>query len=60
MKGSPFKVNVSAPSDASKVICSGEGLRVGILGREIKSLIDTRRAGPGDVGGKTINKFNTV
>ncbi len=47
VRGSPFKVNVVASSDASKVICTGEGLKVGIMGREIKSVIDTRRAGPG-------------
>ena len=47
VKGSPFKVNVTASSDATKVLCTGEGLKVGILGKEIKSIIDTRRAGPG-------------
>ncbi len=49
VRGSPFKVNVVAASDASKVICTGEGLKVGIMGREIKSTIDTRRAGPGEL-----------
>jgi hypothetical protein len=34
-------------SDAAKVICSGEGLKMGIISKEIKSVIDTRRAGPG-------------
>lgn len=29
--------------------CSGEGLRHGVVGREIKSWIDTRRAGPGEL-----------
>ena len=47
VRGSPFKVNVVAASDASKVVCTGEGLKVGIMGKEIKSVIDTRRAGPG-------------
>ena len=47
--GSPFKVNVGAASDANKVQCTGEGLKVGIMGHEIKSVIDTRRAGPGMV-----------
>jgi len=49
VRGSPFKVNVIAHSDASKVVCSGDGLKTGILGREIKSLIDTRQAGPGEL-----------
>ena len=47
VRGSPFKVNVTAQSDASKVVCTGEGLKMGIMGKEIKSVIDTRRAGPG-------------
>ncbi len=47
MKGCPLKVTVSSTVDASKVICSGEGLKWGILGREIKSFIDTRSSGPG-------------
>lgn len=47
VRGSPFKVNVTASGDANKVTCSGEGLKMGIMGREIKSVIDTRKAGPG-------------
>lgn len=35
--------------DATKVLCSGEGLRHGVVGREIRSWIDTRRAGPGEL-----------
>lgn len=30
-------------------MCSGEGLRQGVVGREIRSWIDTRRAGPGEL-----------
>ena len=47
VRGSPFKVNVTSHSDATKVVCSGEGLKMGMMGQEIKSVIDTRRAGPG-------------
>lgn len=51
--GSPFKVNVlqnvNQNSSASRVICSGDGLKMGILGKEIKCLIDTRHAGPGEL-----------
>lgn len=43
-----FKFKVSSV-DATKVKCSGEGLRQGVVGREIKSWIDTRRAGPGEL-----------
>lgn len=32
-----------------QVLCSGEGLRQGVVGREIRSWIDTRRAGPGEL-----------
>lgn len=49
VRGSPFKVNVVPGSDASKVVCDGEGLRTGIMGREIKATIDTRKAGPGEL-----------
>ena len=49
VKGCPLKVTVSSTVDASKVICSGEGLKWGILGREIKSFIDTRNSGPGEL-----------
>ena len=33
------------PSNASKVVCSGEGLRAGTMGKEIKCVIDTRWEG---------------
>lgn len=49
VKGCPLSVAVGSSVDASKVICSGEGLRHGIVGKEIKSWIDTRRAGPGEL-----------
>ncbi|CAF3716192.1 unnamed protein product [Rotaria sordida] len=53
VRGSPFKVNVlpntNVGHSASRVICSGEGLRMGILGKEIKCIIDTRGAGPGEL-----------
>lgn len=47
VKGCPLKVNIAASYDAQKVACSGEGLRGGTVGKEIKSFIDTRKAGPG-------------
>ena len=49
VKGCPLTVAVGSAVDASKVLCSGEGLRNGVVGREIKSWIDTRRAGPGEL-----------
>ncbi|CAB3388551.1 Hypothetical predicted protein [Cloeon dipterum] len=49
VKGSPFSVLVSSAADARQVVCSGEGLRVGTVGKEIRSFIDTRRAGPGEL-----------
>ena len=45
VKECPLKVVVEPPSNASKVVCSGDGLRSGILGKEIKCVIDTRAAG---------------
>ncbi|KAE8736626.1 hypothetical protein FOCC_FOCC017919 [Frankliniella occidentalis] len=49
VKGCPLKVQVTAVADASRVLCSGDGLRVGTVGKEIRSFIDTRRAGPGEL-----------
>ncbi|XP_042865445.1 filamin-A-like isoform X5 [Penaeus japonicus] len=49
VRGCPLKVNVERVADASRVVCSGEGLRHGMVGNDIKSFIDTRRAGPGEL-----------
>jgi Filamin/ABP280 repeat. len=49
VKGCPLKVLVSAVCDATQVLCSGSGLSVGTLGQDIRSFIDTRRAGPGEL-----------
>lgn len=49
VKGCPLTVQVGTSVDATKVLCSGEGLRHGVVGREIRSWIDTRRAGPGEL-----------
>ncbi|RWS15635.1 Filamin-B-like protein [Dinothrombium tinctorium] len=49
VKGCPLKVSILPRCDASRVICSGEGLKGGTVGKEIKAFIDTRRAGPGDL-----------
>ncbi len=55
VKGCPLTIGVedaSSPqhnSAAAKVFCSGEGLRLGTLGKEICSFIDTRKAGPGEL-----------
>ncbi len=46
---SPYKVNVVMNSDPAKVVVSGEGIKSGVYGQEIKALIDTRRAGPGEL-----------
>lgn len=40
---------VNQNQSAARVVCSGEGLRTGILGKEIKCLIDARAAGPGEL-----------
>ena len=46
---SPYKVNIGMNSDPSKVTVSGEGIKMGVFGPEIKAMIDTRRAGPGEL-----------
>ena len=49
VKGCPLKVTVASSTDASKVLVTGEGLRGGVVGKDIRSFIDTRRAGPGEL-----------
>jgi filamin len=50
IRGSPFKINVLANNHpASQVICSGDGLSMGIIGQEMQCLIDTRNASPGEL-----------
>ncbi|XP_076247657.1 filamin-type immunoglobulin domains fbug isoform X3 [Calliopsis andreniformis] len=49
LKGCPLQITVTSAADASRVICSGDGLKHGIVGQEIRSFIDTRRAGPGEL-----------
>ena len=47
LKGCPLQINVTSAADASRVVCSADGLKTGIVRQEIRSVIDTRRAGPG-------------
>jgi filamin len=49
IKGCPLSIAIGSSVDATKVKCSGEGLRHGVVGQQIKSWIDTRRAGPGEL-----------
>lgn len=39
----PYQVTVGAICDASRVICAGDGLLGGVVGKEIKAFIDTRK-----------------
>jgi filamin len=47
--GSPFKVSVTSGTDSSKVVCTGDGLKGGAVGQELCIVVDTRRAGPGEL-----------
>ncbi|CAF1050339.1 unnamed protein product [Adineta ricciae] len=53
IRGSPFKVNVLPNAiinhSSSQVICSGDGLRAGIVGKETKCTIDTRTTDLGEL-----------
>jgi len=57
IKGCPLNITaedvssaaVGNSSAATRVFCSGEGLRAGTLGKDICSFIDTRKAGPGEL-----------
>lgn len=46
---SPYKVNVGMNSNPSKVFMDGECIKSCVFGEEIKAIIDTRRAGPGEL-----------
>jgi filamin len=54
------QVGASSQGDASKVICSGDGLRVGTVGKDIRSFIDTRRAGPGELTAQCMGPRKTA
>ncbi|CAF3681830.1 unnamed protein product [Rotaria sp. Silwood1] len=52
--GSPFRVNIlpninNNHHESSRIICSGDGLRIGIVGKVMKCLIDTRATIPGEL-----------
>lgn len=47
--GSPYKLTVLSGSDASKVVCSGEGLKHATVGQEAEIHINTESAGPGNL-----------
>ncbi|KAI1285885.1 Filamin-A [Halotydeus destructor] len=49
VKGCPLKVTIMPRCDSSRVICTGDGLKHGVVGKEIKAFIDTKRAGPGEL-----------
>uniref|UniRef100_A0A915KZF4 Uncharacterized protein n=1 Tax=Romanomermis culicivorax TaxID=13658 RepID=A0A915KZF4_ROMCU len=54
VKGSPFKVNVLSSADAGKVVVNTEPLPTGVIGRDMKATIDTRRSGPGELTAQCI------
>lgn len=47
--GCPITIEVTPGCDSSKVICTADSLKGGVLGEEIKTFIDTRKAGPGEL-----------
>jgi len=53
-------VQIGAIGDASKVICTGDGLRVGTVGKDIRSFIDTRRAGAGELTAQCVGPRKTA
>ncbi len=46
---SPFQFNVCVETDPSKVKLNKDDIKMGIIGQEIKTLIDTSQAGPGEL-----------
>uniref|UniRef100_A0A1I7XV17 Filamin-A n=1 Tax=Heterorhabditis bacteriophora TaxID=37862 RepID=A0A1I7XV17_HETBA len=50
VKGSPFKVSAdSFSSPADLIVVDNSSLKIGIINEDIKTVIDTRRAGPGQL-----------
>lgn len=47
--GCPIEVSVTGGCDPTKVVCTADTLKGAILGEEIKTFIDTRKAGPGEL-----------
>lgn len=47
--GCPITVKIAPDCDPSKVVCTADSLKGGVLGEEIKTFIDTRKAGPGEL-----------
>lgn len=47
--GCPISVSISPGCDPSKVICTADSLKGGILGEKMKTFIDTKKAGPGEL-----------
>lgn len=49
VRGSPFRVQVNAHSNAAEMISvDANTLKMGIINEDVKTVIDTRRAGPGN------------
>nr|KAG5708293.1 hypothetical protein BaRGS_021227 [Batillaria attramentaria] len=47
--GCPHKISVTSKGDVSKVKVTGEGLKGGIAGYELRVFVDTHEAGPGEI-----------
>jgi len=47
VRGCPYEVNVTSGSSSSSVLCSGEGLREGVVSQQFSVHVDARRAAPG-------------
>jgi len=60
VKRCPLKVAVSTSTNSTKVMCSGDGLKGGTVGRDIRSFIDTRRAGPGELTAHCVGPHKTA
>lgn len=55
VRGSPFRVEVDLHSSAADaIVIDANTLKMGIVNEDVKTVIDTRKAGPG------MKLFNTV
>ncbi|VDP21298.1 unnamed protein product [Soboliphyme baturini] len=49
VQGSPFRVQVIASGDASKVIVNFDAFQHGVVGQQLKTSVDIRKAGSGEL-----------
>ncbi|XP_070539365.1 filamin-A-like isoform X2 [Ptychodera flava] len=60
VEGSPFKVSIAQTARAEKVTVTGNAVREGIVGQPMRSIIDTKDAGPGQLTARCMGPHSTA